>query len=128
MTGGEQFVQDLPKKRRFYDRHERRLYELTKAVAIRLVDNPDLARQGLSYLKRYAHPDPQPGRHYVIWDDLLRGDVRELVRRLLEDSPEGALLRETQPVFCVLSPEQRAAAIIRARQDDATLAVEGIRR
>jgi hypothetical protein len=33
MTDGQRFVDRLPRKTRFYDSHERRAYELTRAVA-----------------------------------------------------------------------------------------------
>jgi hypothetical protein len=47
MTDGERFVDHLPRKRRFYDRNERRSYEMTRAVAARLIDVPDLVRNGI---------------------------------------------------------------------------------
>jgi hypothetical protein len=40
VTPGEQFVGSLPRKTRFYDRNERRSYELTRATAARLIDDP----------------------------------------------------------------------------------------
>ena len=61
MTRGEQFVEALPGKLRFYDRNERRSYELTRAVAARLVDDPGLVQQGLILLSQmvaeYSHKE-----------------------------------------------------------------------
>jgi hypothetical protein len=123
MTDGERFVDQLPRKRRFYDRNERRSYEMTRAVAARLIDVPDLVRNGLSYMERHMRDDPTQSRPYAIWRDLLRRDVVQIVRRLLEDSPDGAFLRDTQPVFYVFAPKEREGIAARARVNDAEIMV-----
>lgn len=115
MTPGEQFVAALPRKLRFYDRNERRSYELTRAVAARLVDDPDLVQQGFAHARRHMGSDASQARYFAVWEQLFSQDVREIVRQLLEDSPHGALLRDTQPVFCVLPSEVRQEIILRAR-------------
>lgn len=107
MTEGERFVGSLPMKTDFHDRSKRRSYAFTRAVATRLVDDPLLVGNGRSYLERHMREDPRQSRYYAMWTDLLRQDVTIIARRLLEDSPEGDLLRDTQPVFVILPPGER---------------------
>jgi hypothetical protein len=108
MTEGERFVGSLPAKTDFHDRSKRRSYAFTQAVATRLVDDPTLIGNGQAYLERHMRGDPRQSRYYAMWTELLQQDVTVIARRLLEDSPEGDLLRDTQPVFVVLSPSERA--------------------
>ena len=107
MTEGELFVGSLPTKTDFYDRSKRRSYEFTRAVAKRMIDDPTLVVDGLSYLERLMRGDPRQSRYYALWTDLLRQDVRVVVSRMLEDTPDGDLLRDTQPVFVVLPSDER---------------------
>ena len=123
MTPGEQFVDKLPRKVRFYDLNERRTYEVTRAVAARLVDDPGLVEAGRQYLERHMRGDPAQGRAVAIWQRLLRRSADEIARMLLEDTAEGALLRDTQPVFCVLPLEVRQSIAVRARAKDVEIAV-----
>jgi hypothetical protein len=122
LTPGEQFVEALPRKLRFYDRNERRSYELTRAVAVRLIDDPSLIENGVVHMRRHMSGDAAQSQYVAVWDDLLRGDVRDVVRQLLEDTPRGTLLRDTQPVFCVLPAEVRQEIILRARTGPVTAA------
>ena len=120
MTPGEQFIASLPAKTQFYDRNERRSYELTRVVAARLIDDPSLVSNGLAHARRHVGADASQSRYFKMWDELLRGDVADIARQLLEDTPRGALLRDTQPVFCVLPPEVRQEVIVRARAGTVT--------
>jgi len=115
LTRGEQFVESLPRKVRFYDRNERRTYELTRAVAARLIDDPSLLDRGLVHARRHMGGDASQSQSFIIWQELLQRDVGDVVRGLLEDTPRGALLRDTQPVFCVLPNELRRKIIMQAR-------------
>lgn len=123
MSRGEQFIETLPRKTRFYDRNERRNYELTRAVAARLIDDPNLVKNGLAFARRHMSEDAAQSQYFIMWEELLRSDVGDIVRNLLEDTPRGALLRDTQPVFCVLPPEVRQEIIVRARSGAVTAAV-----
>lgn len=67
--------------------------------------------------------DAAQSQYFIMWEELLRSDVGDIVRNLLEDTPRGALLRDTQPVFCVLPPEVRQEIIVRARSGAVTAAV-----
>jgi len=120
LTRGERFIESLPTKTRFYDRNERRSYELTRAVAARLIDDPSLVSNGLVHARRHMSADQSQLRYFNMWEELLRGDVADIVRQLLEDTPRGALLRNTQPVFCILPPEVRQEIIVRARSGTVT--------
>ena len=122
MTRGEQFIASLPAKTQFYDRNERRSYELTRVVAARLIDDPSLVRNGLEHARRHMGADASRGRYFKMWDELLRNDVTDIARQLLEDTPRGALLRDTQPVFCILPHEVRQETIVRARAGTVTAA------
>ena len=115
MTHGESFIESLPKKLRFYDRNERRSYELTRAVAARLVDDPRLVKIGLDFVRRHMSGDARQSQYLVMWEELLRHDVRDIARQLLDDTPRGELLRDTQPVFCVLPSNVRQEIVARAR-------------
>lgn len=123
MTRGKQFVESIPRKTRFYDRSEWRSYELSRVVAARLIDEPSLIENGRDYAMRHMSKDVAQSEYFRMWDALLQRDVAEIVRSLLEDTPRGALLRDTQPVFCVLSSEARQEILARARSGPVTEAV-----
>jgi hypothetical protein len=53
--------------------------------------------------------------YFAMWQRLLQRDVQEIVRSLLEDTPQGALLRDTQPVFVVLPDDVRTQIIVAER-------------
>lgn len=121
MTNGERFVESLPKKTRFYDRNERRTYALTSAVAARLIDDEELVRSGLSHARKHMGSDPSQSKYLALWEDLLTRDVREIVKALLEDTPRGALLRNTQPVFVVF-PDALRRRILASQRNGAVIA------
>jgi hypothetical protein len=121
LTRGEQFVHSLPRKTRFYDRNERRSYALTCAVAARLIDDPALVRNGLLHAQRHMASDRAQADYFAMWQRLLQRDVQEIVRSVLEDTPHGALLRDTQPVFVVL-PDDVRKQIIAAERNGAVAA------
>lgn len=111
MTEGERFVGSLPRKADFHDRNKRRSYELTRWVAARLIDDPGLVAHGRSYLERLVRPDPAQAHAYTLWAAVLDQEIRQIVSQMLEDSPRGDLLRDTQPVFVVLSPQERVERV-----------------
>ena len=123
MSPGDQFVNTLPRKAQFYDLNERRSYEMTRAVAARLVDDPSLIEAGRRYLERHMRGDSAQGRAVAIWQGVLQRNASEIASMLLEDTPQGAFLRDTQPVFCVLPLEVRKGIAARARANDASIAV-----
>lgn len=127
MSDGERFVDQLARKTRFYDRHERRTYEMTRAVAVRLIDAPDLVRNAVSYMERHMKNDPTQSRQYAVWRNLLRRDVAQIVRLLLEDSSNGAFLRDTQPIFYVFPLDDRKRILSRAIANDSDVSAGDVR-
>jgi hypothetical protein len=88
---------------------------MTRAVAARLIDDPALVENGRAFARRHMSGDAAQSQYFNMWETLLRAEVGDIVRNLLEDSSRGALLRDTQPVFLVLPPEIRQQVIVRAR-------------
>jgi hypothetical protein len=107
MTRGQRLVESLPLKARFYDAHERRSYLRMVAIASRIVDEPQLIEAGRAYLDRFARNDPHQTSAYETWIRVLDGfPPEQIAARLLEDTDAGALLRDTAPVFVVITPEE----------------------
>ncbi|HKS64400.1 MAG TPA: hypothetical protein VJT13_22045 [Xanthobacteraceae bacterium] len=80
-----------------------------------MIDEPTLVREGLAHARKHMATDPNQSAHFEMWQALLRRDVEEIVRSLLEDTPHGALLRDTQPVFVVLPDDVRRKIIAAER-------------
>ncbi|AMB47518.1 hypothetical protein Y590_21435 [Methylobacterium sp. AMS5] len=51
--------------------------------------------------------DPAQARAYTLWAAVLDQDITQIVSQMLEDSPSGDLLRDMQPVFAVIAPQDR---------------------
>ncbi len=83
----------------FHDRHEERDYRKALALAERLRHDPTLVANARRYLERFMAPDPHSARYTAMWRDVLDLPAREIAAALIEDSPRGALLRETRPAF-----------------------------
>jgi len=98
-----------------YDRNKERSYELARIVAAKLVENPALIEEGRKYLERHVKGDPGQHRRYELWIGILELNVEEIAARLLADSAEGQLLRETRPVFYIPSNAERQAVRDRVR-------------
>lgn len=108
MTTGDQFVRSLPAKRAFYDRSEKRKYLLAREVARLIVDDPSLLRAGADHLQRFIRDDPHQKSYYLLWSRVLQQPPTEIARFLLADSEEGSALRDSCPVFLIVTPERRA--------------------
>jgi len=117
MRESEAFIRSLPLKRQFYDRNERRRYEIALVTAAKLIDDPATLKHGLAYMERHMRGDPTQARYYAMWMDMISRDPKEIVRELLADTDRGALLRETRPVFYVVEGIEREQALARARED-----------
>lgn len=100
---------------RHSDRNKARSYELARVVAAKLLESPALIEDGRKYLDRHLKNDPAQRAHYRLWLGLLDLGAEEIASRLLADSPEGELLRDTRPVFYVPTNAERAEAFARAR-------------
>jgi hypothetical protein len=106
MTRGERLVRSLPLKTSFYDLHERRSYLRMMEVASRIIDNQSLIDRGRAFLERFTRNDPHQAIAYHTWTDLLRNPAETIARELLADSATGASLRDSAPVFVVISAAQ----------------------
>jgi len=114
---GERLVAGIAGPPRFHDHNKRRAYALARFVAARLVDNPGLVAAGLDYVARHMDPDPRQRPYAAAWRGLLALDTSEIARRLLADTPEGDLLRDTMPVLYVPTDAERAAIFAQAHRE-----------
>lgn len=105
MTKGDSFVRSLPLKQAFYDSHERRAYLRATEIARRIVDQPELIEAGRAFLDRFTRPDPHQAAAYDLWLSTLALSPEDIAERLLEDSDQGAALRDSAPVFVTLPKE-----------------------
>jgi hypothetical protein len=106
VTRGQHLVKSLPLKTSFYDSHERRSYVRMMEVAARIVDDSSLTNRGRDFLERFVRDDPHQAVAYRAWVELLRGPPETIARELLADSPRGAALRDSAPVFVAFSAAQ----------------------
>ena len=115
MTSDETFVEDAMRPSNGWDRNKAFSFELARVVAERLMADGSLIEEGRRYLDRHMRDDPGQQRYYRLWSKLLDLGPEAIASRLLADSAEGALLRDTRPVFYVVSGAERDAALARAR-------------
>jgi hypothetical protein len=106
MTRGQRLVRSLPLKRSFYDAHERRAYLRMVEIAAAIIDDASAIDRGRAHLERFTRQDPRQSDAYRDWTSLLQSAPPDIVRALLADDERGAWLRDSAPVFVVISPEQ----------------------
>jgi hypothetical protein len=99
-----------------YDRNKQRSYELARIIAGKLVDNPILIEQARRYLDRHVNDDPSQRRYYELWSKILELRPEEIASRLMADSADGELLRDTRPVFYVPSNAERKMTLGRVHR------------
>lgn len=98
------------------DRNKRHNYELACLIAAKLIEDPSLVEHGRRHLERHIKCSPFQRRYYEMWSKLLTLEPREIASRLVAQSPEGDLLRDTRPVFYVIEAAERAAILNKSRQ------------
>lgn len=103
MKNGEQWVGSVGLKDRFRDAHERRSYLRAVHVARRIVDDPSLLDAGRVFLDRFVRDDPRQSAGYALWLRTLELAPGDIALRLIEDSEAGEALRDSAPVFAVIS-------------------------
>jgi len=118
MINIHRFVDELPRKQRFYDKSKFLSYELARLSASKFLEDPSLLERGREFMERHMRPDPCQAEYYEIWSDLLRRDPQEIARLLLSDTPDGDLLRDTMPVFYVPTYDERLSVLSRSRDGD----------
>ncbi|HWF01794.1 MAG TPA: hypothetical protein VG248_18490 [Caulobacteraceae bacterium] len=106
MTPGQRLIRSLPLKRSFYDAHERRSYLRMMEVGACIIDDDGAIERGRAHLERFARRDSRQADAYRVWTELLRSPPEEIARALLADDDHGATLRDTAPVFVVISADQ----------------------
>ena len=116
MRESEAFIRSLPLKQRFYDRHEWRRYEITRFIAGKLIDDPAIRQSGLDYIYRHMGESDARADYRALWLELIARDPKDIARELLADTDRGALLRDTKPVFYVLSAAERDAVLAGANE------------
>jgi|HubBroStandDraft_5_1064220.scaffolds.fasta_scaffold185264_2 hypothetical protein len=103
---GEEVVARVPQKISFHDAHDERVYAKFIDIARRIVDEPGAIGTASAYISKFQDNyryDPESLRQ---WRDLLRRPPAAIARALLEDSPQGRRLRDTAPVFAVISRDE----------------------
>lgn len=98
------FTAKYAPKKVFYDQHEARTYKRAVALAMRLLVEPGLIKNGLNFLETHVKGDPHQARAYNTWKALLREAPEDIVRLFLGDTPQGDELRSSAPVFFTLTP------------------------
>ena len=104
MTAGAPTLNAAPRKTSFRDRHEHRVYVRSLEIARRIADDPRLIDQGRRFMERHMRDDPHQRVTYELWSALLDLPAAEVANRLIADDEMGSLLRETAPVFVVMTP------------------------
>ncbi len=93
-------------KRASHDAHQRRAWLRTAEIARRIVEEPELVTGAQRFIEKFVRDDPHQVSAYRVWSGLLRRPPAQIAAALLEDSPHGAELRETAPVFVAFSREE----------------------
>jgi len=104
--------------------HDARARRLAAAIAARLREDPGLtllARRRIAERSQVASPSEQ--RELREWERILAMPVERLRRFLVDPTERAARLRQTLPLFDVLTQSERDAAIGSITDADATAAV-----
>lgn len=86
-------------KTAFRDRHEQLHYLKFVEVTRRLRQNPAMIDDARGYVLTHMQTDPHLRAYADRWLAVLRLPVEMIIDKLLADSPEGDLLRDTAPPF-----------------------------
>lgn len=95
----------------FHDRHERRVYALIDETCRRILADPGLIEVARAHLEKFMADDPHQRPYYLLWRQMLDRAPDQIVASLLEDTPEGNILRETMPSFGGIPVEDRMRII-----------------
>lgn len=92
-------------KRQFYARHQHIDYLKACEIARRIVANSATIEHARQWLEEVMAPDPHQQQYVAIWRELLTRPAVDIAAALVEDSDRGQLLRETRPIFDVLTSQ-----------------------
>jgi hypothetical protein len=86
-------------KTAFRDRHEQLRYAKFVEVARRLRQNPAMIDDARAFILTHMQSDPHQREYADRWVAVLALRVEMIIDKLLAESPEGDLLRDTAPPF-----------------------------
>jgi hypothetical protein len=86
-------------KAAFRDRHEQLRYAKFVEVARRLRQHPPMIDDARDFVLAHMQTDPHQRDYADRWLAVLILPVEMIIEKLLADSPEGDLLRDTAPPF-----------------------------
>jgi hypothetical protein len=90
-----------------------------KALAARLLANPQLRDHALANLKRWKEQSSLRAKPSLMeWDELLRGSLSELISVLTDQSERSARLRQSNPFAGLLTPKERTAILRHPHAND----------
>jgi hypothetical protein len=99
-------------KTAFRDRHEHLRYAKFVEVAHHLRQNPAMIDDARAFVSAHMQTDPHQRAHADRWLAVLGLPVEMIIDKLLADSPEGDLLRDTAPPFGAGFASREVAEII----------------
>ena len=88
---------------------------LARETALHLIDHPEAIDMAKTYIANFMMKDPHQRGYARLWKKLLTRDAATVALKLIEDSEQSQLLRETKPVFCVIDGARRAKLLAEAR-------------
>ncbi len=86
-------------KTSFHDRNKRRKYIKLVEMMRRSKIDPSLFADARQFVEEHMMTDPHRRKYAECWMKLLSLPIEDIAGRLLADTPEGDLLRDTAPVF-----------------------------
>ena len=95
----------------FRDRNARFQYLVARENARRIIADPAVAETGRHHLVRFSVPDPYQRAGVALWLRIFEQGPDEVVRCLLDRSPQGDYARETAPSFGALPVRLRARLV-----------------
>ena len=98
-------------KRVFYDRHESRVYVLIEETCRQVLADPRLIDTARAHMEKFMADDPHQRPYYLTWNQMQDRKPEQIVAALLEDTPEGDILRWTMPSFGGIPVEDRMRII-----------------
>lgn len=86
---------------------ELRSLAMHRAVAEKLVRDPETREAALARLEILRELHPESGRYYQRWEQLLQGDTITLLRSMTEAGETADTLRKASPFTTLLSNQER---------------------
>ena len=84
----------------FWDKNKRNVYIKLQEMMRRAQSDPSLIETARIYVQENMLSEESHQRKYgEMWMEILDLPVEQIAQRLLADTPEGDLLRDTAPVF-----------------------------